>query len=751
MALTVGCARCHDHKFDPISQKDYYALYAVFKNSLEPKDPPLIGTPEETPEYETFKRELGRKEALYTSYCEMKLAEHVAALRDAKLITSHLLAARFEGTELAPKYAQGPGVTTAMTHRWRMYLKGLPGDKDTIFLPWRAYAALPADQFTAKAAEITKKLQAELPRLNPLVAKAFADVPASLDEVAERYGKLLASFDGAKPRDNADEESLRQVLRGDNSPTTVLPQNVELVLTVKERSHKRELRRDADKFKATNPAAPPRAMSLQDAPNITEQHVFLRGNAGNWGAAVKPHFLTQLSEGDPKPFTDGSGRLELARDIASKDNPLTARVIVNRVWLHHFGQGLVRTPSDFGTRSDPPTHPELLDWLALRLEDGGWSIKKLHKLIMLSATYQQGSQSDPAVAKADPDNLLLSHFTRHRLDWEATRDSLLFTAGRLDLAAGGKPVESLELARRTVYVYINRQDLPGVFRAFDFASPDATSPQRFTTTVPQQALFLMNSPFVVQQAQGLMQRPEIAQESDPAQRVAQLYRAVYQRDPTPDERMLAGQFIGADNDSDHRSTVWEYGYGQYDEESHKTATFTRLPHFTGTAWQGGPKLPDPALKFVHLTSGGGHAGADHQHAAIRRWVSPFDGVVRITGTVSHMQTQGEGIRAHIVSSRQGELASWNVFHMEAATDVDNVDVKKGDTIDFIVDCRGSDAFDGFGWSPVIKVASAPVAGNDGPKAWSAADGFAGPQAKPLDAWVKYAQVLLESNEFVFVD
>ena len=749
MALTVGCARCHDHKFDPISQKDYYALYAVFANSVEPKEAPLLGEPENTPEYLQFKTELAKKEAEFTTYANTKLAEHSAAARDAKQIAADLLAAHYEGTPLAPQYFKAPGVTPWMANRWKAYLD--TQGKDTIFAAWRAFESLPADQFAAKAADVTRTFSAEPQKHNPLVAKAFAEAPATLDEAAARYGTLLASMDGDKPRADADEEALRLVLRGDASPATLTIDHLENILTVAERSHERALRRAADLFKATSPGAPPHAMSLEDAAHVSEQHVFLRGNPGNQGDLVKPRFLSVLSEPGAGPFTEGSGRLELARAIASKQNPLTARVMVNRVWLHHFGQGLVRTPSDFGTRSDPPTHPELLDWLALRFEEDGWSIKKLHKRIMLSATYQQGSTFDPAVAKIDPDNTLLSHYSRHRLDWEATRDSLLAASGRLDTTVGGRPVDVLDSNRRTVYGFIDRQNLPGVFRSFDFATPDATSPQRFTTTVPQQALFLMNSPFVVQQAQGLVERPEIADEPDPARRVALLYRALYQREPTPDEIALGSQFVSSGGDNDHGSVVWQYGYGRYDPEKQRTAKFTPLPFFTGTAWQGGAKIPDRKLGWVTLNATGGHPGGDLQHAAIRRWVSPMDGVIRISGTVSHHETQGDGVHAHIVSSRLGELASWNVFQTDAATNIDSVEVKKGDAIDFLVDCRGGELCDSFGWSPVIRVASPPVAGNDGPAEWNAATGFAGPQTRPLDAWVKYAQVLLESNEFVFVD
>jgi hypothetical protein len=257
----------------------------------------------------------------------------------------------------------------------------------------------------------------------------------------------------------------------------------------------------------------------------------------------------------------------LAHDIASRDNPLTARVIVNRIWLHHLGKGIVWTPSDFGTRSDPPTHPALLDWLAVRFMDDGWSIKKLHKLIMLSATYQQSSDADPATLKADPDNTLISHFNRQRLDWEATRDSLLFASNRLDLRMGGRAEDILDSSRRSVYGFIDRQNLPGVFRAFDFATPDTTSPQRFTTTVPQQALFLMNSPFSVREARELVKRSEVASATEPAAKIDAIYRIVYQREPTPQEIAVGLDFLQTDAGSPKLS-AWEQ-YAQVVLESNE--------------------------------------------------------------------------------------------------------------------------------------------------------------------------------------
>ena len=753
MGLTVGCARCHDHKFDPIPQKDYYALYAVFNNSPEAKDLPLIEKPRRTPEVEQFEKELAQKEAEVESYKQARLEEHRKLLRSAEKIADYLMAAQFQGTAQQPKEAQNSKRTEWMIRRWKDYLGQQAAAADTVFGAWRAYAAVPPDEFSAKTDEVTKQLLSA--PINPLVIEAFTTAPASMREVADRYGQLLASSDGPEPNWDVLKEPLRQVLRADNSPTNIKPDDLRHVLTVEEGQHVRGLARAVEAFKATNPASPPRAMALQEAPGMSEQHVFLRGNPANTGALVKPAFLTILSDGQNKPFVEGSGRLELARAIASKDNPLTARVMVNRVWIHHFGKGLVRTPSDFGLRSDPPTHPQLLDFLALRFMDNGWSIKKLHRLIMLSATYQQGSEADASVEKLDPDNTLLTHMNRRRLDWEATRDSLLFVTGKLDTTMGGRAVDITAApfsARRTVYGFIDRQNLPGVFRAFDFASPDATSPQRFTTTVPQQAHFLMNSPFAVEQAEHLVQRPEFAGEQDAARRVGELYRLAYQRDPSPDETSLALQFINSEEAAAPKHEIaWQYGYGSFDEATQRTVGFRPLPHFTGQAWQGGPARPDPKLGWVVLTAVGGHAGNDQQHAAVRRWVSPIDGVITISGTVSHESTNGDGIRARIVSSRSGELARWNVHHLSAATNLEGIEVKKGDSIDFMVDCRESVEYDSFEWAPTIKVVAPAVAGNAGPAEWNAAAQFAGPLPKRLGAWEKYAQVLLESNEFVFVD
>jgi hypothetical protein len=301
-------------------------------------------------------------------------------------------------------------------------------------------------------------------------------------------------------------------------------------------------------------------MAVQDAPAQTQTVVFLRGNPQNKGPKVPKQFPAVVAGPNRKPFTDGSGRLELAKAIASPDNPLTARVYVNRVWGHLFGFGLVRTPSDFGTRCDPPTHPELLDWLAARFVQDGWSTKKLIRRIVLSDAYQQSSVASADIYRMDPENRLLSHQTRKRLEFEPFRDSLLAAAGRLDPTVFGKSVDLFATpasTRRAVYGYIDRQNLPGTFRAFDLASPDQHAPQRFQTTVPQQALYLMNSPFVAEQAKAVAVRPEVTGAKDEPGKVTAVYRVVLGRNPTTEEASLAAEYVKNGKSAPGKLDPWE--------------------------------------------------------------------------------------------------------------------------------------------------------------------------------------------------
>jgi hypothetical protein len=299
-------------------------------------------------------------------------------------------------------------------------------------------------------------------------------------------------------------------------------------------------------------------MALVDSPEPKNSRVFLRGNPNRLGEEAPRQFLNVLSGDQPRPMTHGSGRLELARAIASPENPLTSRVMVNRLWLHHFGSALVTTPDDFGLRSDPPSHPELLDYLAWRFMDEGWSIKKMHRLLMLSHVYQQASDDHLRSQERDPSNRLLSKMTRRRLDFESIRDTLLFVGGNLDRSFGGRPVELLKRGsanpqtyshRRTVYGVIDRNDLLPMLRIFDFANPDMTTAQRDSTTVPLQALFFLNSSFVMGQACQMVSQPSFQGLVDDPKRIRDLYQRLYQRDPSPDEIERGLRFLQVESAS----------------------------------------------------------------------------------------------------------------------------------------------------------------------------------------------------------
>ena len=325
---------------------------------------------------------------------------------------------------------------------------------------------------------------------------------------------------------------------------------------------------------------------------------------------------------------------------------------------------------------------------------------------------------------------------------------------------GGRAVEITAppyATRRTVYGYIDRQNLPNLFRTFDFASPDTSNPQRFFTTVPQQALFLMNSLFVVEQATNLVGQAQFKNLKSDSDRVRFIYQRALQRDPTLEETQLARQFLQTQQCEQIPPSLaaWQYGYGDFDDSTKHVKTFTTLPHFTGGAFQGGAALPDATLGWVMLNENGGHPGNDFQHAAIRRWIAPREGDVKIRGSLSHGVYQGDGVRGRIVSSGLGELGQWIVHNSKAETDVAGFVVKAGDTIDFVTDNFKTTDHDSFAWNAVLTftpntVKFAPRT----PQTFDTKNDFlpsARLQHKPLSDWEKYAQVLLLANELAFVD
>jgi hypothetical protein len=287
----------------------------------------------------------------------------------------------------------------------------------------------------------------------------------------------------------------------------------------------------------------------------TDVNILVRGDVKNQGPLVPRRFLQVLSPAGPQRFQNGSGRLELALAITDRANPLTARVLVNRVWGQNFGQGLVGTPSNFGALGERPTHPELLDDLAVRFMESGWSLKWLQREIVFSATYRQSSHIDATKQAADPANQLLWRMNRRRLDVERWRDAVLAAVGRLDPAVAGRSIEPSEPEerRRTIYSMISRFELNKMLAMFDFPDPNTHADRRSLTTTPLQKLFVLNSPFMIRQADALTARLKSVASND-KQRINQAYLLLYGRTATEPEVRLARQFLGSDESQ--RAARW---------------------------------------------------------------------------------------------------------------------------------------------------------------------------------------------------
>lgn len=553
MGLTVSCARCHDHKFDPIPTADYYSLYGIFDSTFEPKELPLIEEVKRTPELIAFEKEVEKRALAYRAEIDKRHAGHLKKLREASSVADYLRAAietRNKPDRQVQALAKERELNPYVLNRWRVFVAAETKSWSPVYTPFVSLVELPEKEFAEKAQDLVAKMEKD-PKtpINPRVRNAFLDAkPQTFKDAITSLAAVLT----AKPIEGPPSESQAELMRVWNAsgPLDIPASDAEKIQDRADRDALAAIKRKNDAFQAASPFAPPRAHVLNDQKNPVQPVVFLRGNPGNRGPAVPRQAPAVVAGPSRKPFTDGSGRLELARTIASPDNPLTSRVLVNRVWAGHFGVGFVRTPSDFGTRSDPPVYPELLDWLAAKFMQEGWSLKKLHKLIMLSATYQQSSQVSAESLKLDPENKLLTHQNRRRLDFEAMRDSIIAVTGRLDQKMGGKPVDLFTAPfsmRRSVYGLIDRTNFSGTMRAFDVASPDQHAPFRFQTTVAQQALFLMNSPFVTEQAKALANRLEVIEAKSPTETVIALYKLALSRSPTPSEIELAVEFTTGDD------------------------------------------------------------------------------------------------------------------------------------------------------------------------------------------------------------
>ncbi len=608
LGLTVACARCHDHKYDAIPTEDYYSLYATLASSRVPNRLPVMGNPEPTEPLLDYQQELAR---LKISHADMAREQNAVMRGRLRMQVGMYLREIAKGAPKADLSAAFLSFRTDdprphVLDRWQDYLETMP-DTDPVFGPWIRLSRLESARFAEQCAKIVetmaeenaesweeqdlRRLGAEPPRWNPRVLNALAEgKPASLLDVADIYGNLFAEVHqqwlrlltetslearvGTKPIPDEDprhvdvnspvNRQLRRHLYGPGTPTNMSEELASRLLNRPIHDNVSGRKGAIDNLDLMSPGSPPRAMVLREEQDTGTFHVFHRGNPIDWGQPVTARFLTVLGGDHAQPFSPGKRRLNLAQAVAHPENPLTRRVLVNWVWQHHFGKGLVRTPDDFGTRGRPPTHPRLLDFLATRFLEDGWSLKQLHRRIMLSDVYRQGSIENAAARIKDPENELLWRMPRRRLDLEAMRDAMLAVSGELQATMGGRPFDLLSqptIPRRTVYALVNRDIVTPLASTFDVANPNACTAQRTETTVPQQTLFALNSDFIQDRAAALADRILSASEDEPkslnaserdTMHVKQLYRRVFSRDPHAEEVDLALNYMSTHDEKTSR-------------------------------------------------------------------------------------------------------------------------------------------------------------------------------------------------------
>jgi hypothetical protein len=421
--------------------------------------------------------------------------------------------------------------------RWRQRLEADRTGKIPLFADWRAVPEKAGDAERRKAAEA-------------LQAKLVTAIELRREAEAKSKRPVL---------DGPTTEVLKTLVDDRSAPLALPKDQVDKRLPADRKKHLANLQKEIDAAKKAIGPKYAFAHSVAEG-TATNLKIHVRGNHKDLGDEVPRRFLSVLSGGEAKPFAQGSGRLELAEAIASRENPLTARVMVNRVWHQLFGRGIVGTPSNFGLLGERPTHPELLDHLATRFIAGGWSVKGLMREIVLSSTYRQSSAYDGAAYNRDPDNRLLWRMSRRRLDVESWRDAMLTVSGTLDAQLGG-PSTNLNDAgnrRRTLYAAVSRHDLNPMLRIFDFPDPNLTSERRVITTVPMQQLFVLNSEFMIRQAKGIAARIEAGKPANDGARIEQAYRLVLGRTPTADEGRMVESFLkSAASERDAKLTPWE--------------------------------------------------------------------------------------------------------------------------------------------------------------------------------------------------
>ena len=545
LGLTVACARCHDHKFDPILTRDYYSLAGIFASTRSFRDAeahvskmllkPLVPQ-EQYDRYQAEQMAIKNRRIERDNVGDIEIEQLVEA--QASRVAEYMLAARraYEDDEDEASVAVAENLDAGRLAKWVAYLRPAQPERAQL-ADW--HSAGP-DQRAEAAAAYQRRFEGTLKEWHHTIRRWRKDT-IELIRNGTMPPRPKPRFQAGRDRfffDVYEAKGGPLSFRGEERDRALQPQTLAAV---------RRLGEELEKLERSAMPEPPMANAVEDGEPV-EQRVFVRGDYSAKGEPAPKVFPAILAGFDQQPVRTGSGRLELARWIASPSNPLTARVMANRIWQKHFGQGIVRTPSNFGKLGASPTHPELLDWLAADFVEQGWSVKAMHRRILLSSTYRSSSATSAEAAAADPENLWLSRFHRRRLDVEELRDGMLAVDGSIEFAMGGTlqsgfgtdrensndrlSIDPATTPRRLVYIPLRRANLPTLLNLFDFGDAVTSLGKRPVTNVAPQALFMMNSEFVARRASNLAQRLLGSVPGEDAERARRAHLAVLTREPS---------------------------------------------------------------------------------------------------------------------------------------------------------------------------------------------------------------------------
>ena len=552
LGLTVGCAQCHDHKYDPIPTKDFYALQGIFSSSELHEYP--LAPEDEVQAWKDAKAAVDAQKVAINKFIE----DQSASLRKILFTQTaeYMLAARtvIQGAADVAHAAEAAGLDADILGRWVRYLRDTQIEHPFL-QDWFAVLerngseqeVLAAAQAFEETVIAVDKEKTEIEDINYV---RLGGAKGVADERTRQYTNL--EFLDLKKwylwRDMAYNPYSPEGSKLDGGVFyfgTKKGFEVDRFLSGPWMAHLERMRAELKRLEDALPEQYPFIHGMRDKEKPADLRVAIRGDKENLGEPAPRAFVHILCDGTPEPFRQGSGRLELADAIVNPNNPLTARVMVNRIWMGHFGSGLVATPSNYGRMGEAPTHPELLDYLASRFVSGGWSMKSLHREIMLSATYQLTVAHHERNAAVDPENKLYWRANLvERLDAEALRDSILAVSGKLDATVGGPPQPfGKDLQRRAVYGNVSRTQPDRSMALFDFPDPNATIEQRARTQGPMQRLYFMNNDMVVEQAEALADRIRREAPDGDEQGIRRAYELLYARPPSKAEIKLGLEYL----------------------------------------------------------------------------------------------------------------------------------------------------------------------------------------------------------------